>query len=61
MPKFTPMFYNIGKDNEREEPITTKLNMVMVHNEDWSYSLEFPRNLYRIPENTHRKQKELVP
>ena len=60
MPKFTPMAYTTGKESGIEEPITTALNMVMVHNEDWSYSLEFPRNLYRIPENTHRKQKELV-
>ena len=60
MPKFTPMFYVTGKENTIDEPITTQLNMIVVHNEDWSYSLDFPRNLYNIPRLTHKRQKELL-
>ena len=30
--------------------------ILTVHNEDWSYSLEFPKNLYSIPRKIRAKE-----
>jgi len=44
---------------EIDHEITHGLDVLEVHNEDWSYSLNFPKNLYAIPRMRDKDEVEL--
>lgn len=50
--KWNEMGWTNKEDTQEEEHVVTRpVEINVVHNEDWEYSLEFPKNLYAIPRN----------